>query len=91
MGTATLNFYDFVKNITYGKNKMLMESHISNPRFEKDFNKYMVLRYISMGSEAQKSVVFSQQQILEKLPCETAYRYLMKVVPRGSQFIRYVK
>ena len=87
-----INLFDVLKNIIHLKDLDVMEKHIAHERFDKDYrsHRYMLHRYLSM-SDKYKKLILADQQILDALNNENHYRYLMRIIPKGAPFIKYIK
>ena len=85
--------FDALSNILQKKSEDVFQKHISMDDFEKQFPRYMVLRYLSMAKPEVARIVLENQISLERIPNNKAvYRFLMKAVPQQkSSFIRYLK
>lgn len=85
--------FDALGNILQKKSKELFEKHVSMEDFEKQFPRYMVLRYLSMAKTEVACIILENQLSLERMPNNrSVYKFLMDVVPRQkSSFIRYLK
>ena len=85
--------FDALGNILQRKSKDVFQKHIAMEDFEKQFPRYMVLRYLSMAKPEVAQIVLENQLSLERLPSnKIVYRFLMDVVPQQkSGFIRYIK
>jgi len=85
--------FDALGNILQRKSKDVFQKHIAMEDFEKQFPRYMVLRYLSMAKPEVAQIVLENQLSLERMPSnKIVYRFLMDVVPQQkSGFIRYIK
>ena len=85
--------FDALSNILQKKSEELFQKHVSMEDFEKQFPRYMVLRYLSMAKAEVARIVLENQVTLERMPNNrTVYRFLLDNVPiQKSSFIRYIK
>jgi len=85
--------FDALGNILQRKSEDVFQKHIAMEDFEKQFPRYMVLRYLSMAKPEVSQIVLDNQLSLERMPSnKIVYRFLMDVVPQQkSGFIRYIK
>lgn len=85
--------FDALGNILQRKSEDVFQKHVSMEDFEKQFPRYMVLRYLSMARPEVAQIVLDNQLSLERMPSnKIVYRFLMDVVPQQkSGFIRYIK
>lgn len=85
--------FDALGNILQRKSEDVFQKHIAMEDFEKQFPRYMVLRYLSMAKPEVAQIVLDNQLSLERMPSnKIVYRFLMDVVPQQkSGFIRYIK
>lgn len=83
-------FFDCLKVILNTKNKEQMELDINNPHFDSIYDKFMIMRYLSMHVSCLLSIKEIQQS-LENLTNEQHYRFLFKVIPQKPRlFIKYI-
>lgn len=85
--------FDALGNILQRKSEDVFQKHIAMEDFEKQFPRYMVLRYLSMARDEVACVILENQLTLERMPSNKAvYRFLMNEIPQQkSAFIRYIK
>lgn len=85
--------FDALGNILQHKSEDVFQKHIAMEDFEKQFPRYMVLRYLSMARDEVARVILENQLTLERMPSNKAvYRFLMNEIPQQkSAFIRYIK
>ncbi len=85
--------FDALGNILQRKSEDVFQKHIAMEDFEKQFPRYMVLRYLSMARDEAARVILENQLTLERMPSNKAvYRFLMNEIPQQkSAFIRYIK
>lgn len=85
--------FDALGNILQRKSEDVFQKHIAMEDFEKQFPRYMVLRYLSMAKQEVAQIVLDNQLSLERMPSnKTVYRFLMNEIPQQkSAFIRYIK
>ena len=82
-----------LKNILQTKSEEVFLKHIELEDFDKQFPRFMVLRYLSMANSDVAKIILDNQITLERMPSDKAlYRFLMEAVPRQSSgFIKYIK
>lgn len=85
--------FDALSNILQKKSEDVFQKHISMDDFEKQFPRYMVLRYLSMAKPEVARIVLENQVSLERMPnSKRVYKFLLDNVPQQkSGFIRYIK
>ena len=85
--------FDALGNILQKKSEDVFQKHIAMEDFEKQFPRYMIIRYLSMGKPEVARVVIDNQLALERMPSnKIVYRFLMNEIPKQkSAFIRYIK
>ena len=85
--------FEVLGNILQKKSEEIFVKHISADDFEKQFSRYMVIRYLSMANKDVARIILDNQIQLERFPTnKTVYRFLMNVVPKQkSGFIKYIK
>lgn len=85
--------FDALGNILQRKSEDVFQKHIAMEDFEKQFPRYMILRYLSMARDEVARVVLENQLTLERMPSNKAvYRFLMNEIPQQkSAFIKYLK
>ena len=85
--------FDALGNILQRKSENVFQKHIAMEDFEKQFPRYMILRYLSMARDEVARVVLDNQLSLERMPSNKAvYRFLMNEIPQQkSAFIKYLK
>lgn len=85
--------FDALGNILQRKSEDVFQKHIAMEDFEKQFPRYMVLRYLSMAKPEVAQIVLDNQLSLERMPSNKAvYRFLMNEIPQQkSAFIKYLK
>lgn len=85
--------FDALGNILQRKSEDVFQKHIAMEDFEKQFPRYMILRYLSMARDEVARVILENQLTLERMPSNKAvYRFLMNEIPQQkSAFIRYIK
>lgn len=85
--------FDALGNILQRKSEDVFQKHIAMEDFEKQFPRYMVLRYLSMAKPEVANVILENQLTLERMPSNKAvYRFLMNEIPQQkSAFIKYLK
>ena len=85
--------FEVLGNILQKKSEEMFIKHTSADDFEKQFSRYMVIRYLSMANKDVARIILDNQIQLERFPTnKTVYRFLMNVVPKQkSGFIKYIK
>lgn len=85
--------FDALSNILQKKSEDVFQKHVALEDFEKQFPRYMVLRYLSMAKPEVARIVLENQVSLERMPDnKRIYRFLLNNVPQQkSGFIRYIK
>ena len=85
--------FDALGNILQRKSEDVFQKHIAMEDFEKQFPRYMILRYLSMARDEVAQIVLDNQLSLERMPSnKVVYRFLMNEIPQQkSAFIRYIK
>ena len=85
--------FEALGNILQKKSEDVFQKHIAMEDFEKQFPRYMILRYLSMAKPNVAKVVLDNQLQLERMPNNKAvYNFLFHEVPQqNSSFIRYLK
>lgn len=92
MAKRDTKLFDYLGNILVDKSMKTYLQDIQDDSF-KSFQKYMVLRYLSMHTSSEvHDVVLNNYDSLERMPNEVLYRYLLVKIPRQkSKFIKYLK
>lgn len=85
--------FDALGNILQRKSEDVFQKHITMEDFEKQFPRYMVLRYLSMAKPEVAQIVLDNQLSLERMPNNrSVYKFLLDAVPQQkSAFIKYLK
>ena len=85
--------FDALNNILQLKSEDVFQKHVALEDFEKQFPRYMVLRYLSMAKAEVAKIVLENQVSLERMSDnKRVYRFLLNNVPQQkSGFIRYIK
>ena len=85
--------FDALSNILQKKSEDVFQKHVALEDFEKQFPRYMVLRYLSMAKAEVAKIVLENQVSLERMPDnKRVYKFLLDNVPQQkSGFIRYIK
>jgi hypothetical protein len=82
-----MTIYDILKDLIQVKSAKLDE----HPLFKKSFNKYMVLRYLSMRKDLLPVAVMCNS-LQQNLSESQLYHLLIKLIPRSSNtYISYIK
>lgn len=82
-----MKFFDILNDVIKDKSGKLL----NDPNFKKEFNPYMIARFLSMRSDL---IEYGQKvnQRASYLTNENLYRYLIKKIPKkNNAFIRYIK
>lgn len=85
--------FDVLKNILQLKSKEMFRKHLNLDDFEKSFNRFMILRYLSMSKTEVSDIILKYQSQLEKMPSnKSVYSFLFRVIPQQkSGFVKYLK
>lgn len=85
--------FDVLKNVLSLKSIDLYEKHVSMEDFDKQFSRYMILRYLSMAKSEIAKIVLENQISFERFPSnKQLYKLLLNIVPKQkSGFIKYIK
>ena len=85
--------FDVLKNVLLQKSTKIYEKHVSMKDFDKQFPRYMVLRYLSMAKPEVAEVVLENQVSLERCPSNRlVYKLLLEKIPKQkSGFVKYIK
>lgn len=85
--------FDALSNILQKKSEDVFQKHVALEDFEKQFPRYMVLRYLSMAKPEVAQIVLDNQLSLERMPDnKRVYKFLLGNIPQQkSGFIRYIK
>lgn len=86
--------FDVLKNIIFQKSEEIYQKHVSMEEFEKKFNRFMILRYLSMAKEDVANVILENQISLERFfpSNKMLYKTLLQKIPKQkSGFIKYLK
>lgn len=85
--------FDVLKNVLLQKSTEIYEKHVSMEDFDKQFPRYMVLRYLSMAKPEVAEVVLENQVSLERCPSNRlVYKLLLEKIPKQkSGFVKYIK
>lgn len=92
MAAKSNMLFDVLGNILHYKSDEMYRKHVESENF-KDAAAYMVRRYLTMSlSSAVRQVVLDNYLVLERMPAEVQYKWLLKAVPKQkSTFIRYLR
>lgn len=84
--------FDVLENILSKKSFVLYKKHVESEHW-KDAAKFMVLRYLSMHSNAAvRDIVISNYLTLERMPEKVLYKWLIDKVPKQNvTFIKYLR
>ena len=84
--------FDVLENILSKKSLVLYKKHVESEHW-KDAAKFMVLRYLSMHSNAAvRDIVISNYLTLERMPEKVLYKWLVDKVPKQNvTFIKYLR
>ena len=84
--------FDVLENILSKKSLVLYKKHVESEHW-KDAAKFMVLRYLSMHSNAAvRDIVISNYLTLERMPEKVLYKWLIDKVPKQNvTFIKYLR
>lgn len=78
-------FFEFLNQISFTKNP-----NFYNDETSRDWNSWMVLRYLSMD-ESLLPLVNSIQEFQSVLDGQQMYTFLCQVIPKKKRFFRYIK
>lgn len=84
----TRGLFDHVNHIREVKSKDYYKS-LSDAE-KNTFNKYMLLRVLSMDSDIIEEMAFISKYF-QTIPNEQFYELLIEVVPKGRRFSKYIK
>lgn len=92
MSAKSTMLFDVLGNILHYKSDEMYSKHIASENF-KDAAPYMVRRYLTMSFNSEvREVVLDNYLVLERMPAEVQYKWLLKAVPKQrSTFIRYIR
>jgi hypothetical protein len=80
--------FDHVNHIREVKNKNYYTSLSEEEK--KSFNKYMLIRFLSMDADIIEEVSFISKHF-QNIPEEQFYQVLIDLVPKGRKFCKYIK
>jgi len=80
--------FDHVNHIREVKNPEYYQTLSDAER--NSFNKYMLLRVLSMDSDIIEEMAFVSKYF-QNIPNEQFYKLLIEVVPKGRKFSKYIK
>jgi hypothetical protein len=80
--------FDHVNHIREVKNPEYYQTLSDAER--NSFNKYMLLRVLSMDSDIIEEMAFVSKYF-QNIPNEQFYKLLIEVVPKGRRFSKYIK
>lgn len=84
-----MTIFDFLKNITEIKNYKLWNALLEQDK--KEYNVFMINRYISMDSRFLNLVSIIDKFSFYCLDKEQHYQLLCSVIPKGNYFFKYLK
>ena len=92
MSAKSTMLFDVIGNILHNKSIEMYKSHITSESF-KDAAPFMVRRYLTMSpSSIVRSIVLNNYLVLERMPAEVQYLWLLKAIPKqSSTFIWYIR
>ena len=84
--------FDVLENILSKKSLVLYKKHVESEHW-KDAAKFMMLRYLSMHSNAAvRDIVISNYLTLERMPEKVLYKWLIDKIPKQNvTFIKYLR
>jgi hypothetical protein len=91
---AILEVYKFLGNILKTKSMDLYQKHIEEPDFDKYFNRFLILRHLSMSKDQRiLDFVIDNQLALGRFPSNyLLYLFLINSVPKQtSSYIEFLK
>jgi hypothetical protein len=80
--------FDHINHIREVKNKDYYKSLSEEEK--KSFNKYMIIRFLSMDVDIIEDVSFVSKYF-QNIPEEQFYQVMIDLVPRGRKFCKYIK
>lgn len=88
-----MTLFDYLNNILFFKSNEQYEKHVKDVDFEKTFSNYMILRFCTMTKSTNVNYfVATRLVILEKLPQQALYQFLLKTLPKMPLHrIQYIK
>lgn len=89
-----MTIFDILDNIVKTKSNDLYKNHIKADDFEKTYNLYMIIKWLSMNTnKGILSKLTEYQSIIENITDkELHYKILLKVIPQNKNiFLKYVK
>lgn len=88
IGIKNKGLFDHVKHIRQIQNPNYFDE--LNETEQKSFNKYMILRVLSMDSNIIEEISYISKY-MEVLPEKQLYKLLIKCVPKDYKFYPYIK
>jgi hypothetical protein len=86
--SKTRGLFDHINHIRESKNVDYYQNLTDEEK--KSFNKYMILRFLSMDKSIIEEMAFISKYF-QVLPEEQFYQLMREVVPRGRKFCKYIK
>lgn len=89
-----MTIFDILDNIVKTKSNDLYINHIKSDDFEKTYNLYMIIKWLSMNTNKSiLSKLTEYQSIMENITDkELHYKLLLKIIPQNRNiFLKYVK
>lgn len=80
--------FDHINHIREVKNKNYYVSLSEEEK--KSFNKYMILRFLSMDVDIIEEISFVSKYF-QNIPEEQFYQVMIDLVPKGRKFCKYIK
>lgn len=89
-----MTIFDILENIIKTKSNDLYNNHIKSNDFEKTYNLYMIIKWLSMNTNKSiLSKLTEYQSIMENIiDKDLHYKLLLKIIPQNKNiFLKYVK
>ena len=83
------NIFDHLNNLTIGKDKTYYKN--LSEKEKKDFNLFMLQRYISMDKRFTNFISFIDKYVFNCYDKEMYNKLMMKVLPNERIYFQYVK
>ena len=85
--------FEYLRNILSSKSERLFRDHVSHPDFDRDFQPYLVITYLSMSpAKAVRDFILDNQLSLDRMKGRQLYRVLFDNIPeQANSFIKFIK
>ena len=80
-----MNLFDILNSISFNKRNLL-----NNSDFEKEYNVFMINRYLSMNPETLNYAGI-MDQLSQYIPKKLQFIFLKNIIPKEKRFFRYIK